>query len=159
MPDPIQNASTGPAYDSNWQDGLSQGCDPSTSCCGPQFAESRVVALEPVVIEGDLGTRALLAQHDANQCKNEKQAAAFTCIAAVEGVLLTAATAGSGVGLVIGAGITATNFANCARAVVAHQDCLDQAQAKRDAIRSCEANDGVPLASAREGELICLVTQ
>ena len=158
MPDPIQSCGNNSVYDPSAEESAPQACDPrTTSCAPPPAGKPAVVTLEPIVIEGNAGTQALLKKFDQNQCHNDKGAAASACATMVGAATLTGLSAPTVAGLVASASIAFANAVDCARLVSAYNNCVDGVQARGEAIASCEGNGGVPLQSAHEGELVCLV--
>lgn len=138
MPEPIQNNANSSVYDPN-------ACDPTIATCAEPPPTRGVVTIEPVVIEGDAGRQALLQKYDADRCRNDLGDAGLACA----GLLAGAATMGP-LGAFIGS-------VNCARVIVASEDCVAQNRAYREAADSCEARGGLPLMSARPNEIICEV--
>ena len=141
MPDPIQSSSNSSVYDPN-------ACDPEIASCAelpPPAPKNSVVTVEPVVIEGDAGRQALVQKYDADRCRNELGDAAIAC------ATVGATAAG---GSVVGAFLASVN---CARVMVAYDNCVAQNRSYREATESCEARGGLPLMSARPNEIICEV--
>ncbi len=158
MPDPIQSCGYHSGYDPSADVSAPPACDPTTTSCAPPPAgKPAVVTLEPIVVEGDAGAQALLKQFEQSQCQNDKGAAALACATMLGSAALTGLSAPTGAGLVLGTSITVANAINCARLVTAYNDCVDDVQAQHEAATSCEADGGVPLQGASEGELVCLV--
>lgn len=162
MPEPINSSGNSSVHDPTSEMSLVDGCDPSAATCGPPPVASNVVTLDPVVVEGDPGVQALLRRHAADQCLSEKGNAVLSCSVAVLAATKAVVTASTGVGwpvAVLEGSIAALNAANCARVVVAYQDCVDKHEARAQAAVTCEADGGSLVVNERADELVCLVKQ
>ncbi len=134
-------------------------CDPSVATCADQPpAGKHVVMLEPVVVEGDAGVQALLRRHAADQCHGEKGDAVLSCTLTVLAAVKAAVTARVAWPVaVLETGIAALGAANCARVVVAYEDCVDKHVARAEATVKCEAEGGKLVVNESATELICQV--
>lgn len=155
MPDPVQSTANSCVYDPNLEMLGAIGCDESIATCGPSAAVQReVVTIEPILIQGDAGAQALLKQLDTKRCLSQAGDAVLSCA-----VTMVAAGGASATGVGLGAALAAASLgaANCARVVTAYDDCVSEQQARREASQACEAKDGLPLLTADNKTLVCLV--
>lgn len=96
----------------------------------------------------------------ADECFDEKGAAALTCGLAALAAAKSVVAAATGVGWPVAAlevGIATLAAANCARLFVAKDACVERFEANHEAAATCEASGGVPFVGARADELICRI--
>ena len=148
MPDPISsNTTSNPSF---------QDCDPTMTCCDDPSAATaagvtggtsapNVVTLPDVVITGD-ASRRLVEKYD--------QQATAACAVPRSAALAGCTSIGAAV-LDHSVPTSLTSSLICSQLISAYDDCKLEALERFTLADRCEAAGGIPLASARPGEIVC----
>ncbi|HKY34954.1 MAG TPA: hypothetical protein VJN18_03340 [Polyangiaceae bacterium] len=139
------------------------GCDPSLMSCAPPPA-TQVVTLEPIVVEGDAGTSALVSaydrgRHEAPSCIDKRNSALLACGGvAISGVGL-ALSGSTGVGLLVSSAGLLVSLERCLQNVDGYQRCLEDGAARADEANRCEEHGGTPAGGVDPRQVVCLTNE
>lgn len=129
MPSPVSNNSS--VYDPSLDVCRTEDCDAGSALCASSAHGDKQAApailLDASRVEGDLGVRSLLKQHDEKlpDCSTEQKAAVLSCLTAGAAVLAGVASASTVVGTVGGMTTAFVAGVSCGKDLRALQSCKD----------------------------------